>query len=99
MRAYRRHAQTNDLLAHPGEQDLTCHVCWDWLSEAVEQNGFARPVLDSQETFFMNHASSAIEEMLKAEAERFSPRKQSLLQLLHPAHLGRKFQALHAWKE
>jgi len=21
----------NDLLARPGKQDLTCHICWDWL--------------------------------------------------------------------
>ena len=25
-----------------------------------------------------------------------SPRKRSLMQLLHPAHLGQKFQTLHA---
>ena len=27
-RAYYRHEATRDLLARPGEQDLTCHVCW-----------------------------------------------------------------------
>ena len=34
-RAYRLHSQGNDLLAQAGEQDLTCHVCWDWLEEAL----------------------------------------------------------------
>mgnify|MGYP003347625901 CR=1 FL=1 len=29
-RAYHRHRQSNDLLAQPGEQDLTRHLCWDW---------------------------------------------------------------------
>src|SRR5690606_12158499 len=28
-RAYFRHRQLNDLLARPGQQDLTCHICWD----------------------------------------------------------------------
>ena len=31
-----------------------------------------------------------------AEAARFSPRKLALLQLLHPAHMGQKFQVMHA---
>ncbi|MFI5358053.1 MAG: SAM-dependent methyltransferase, partial [Opitutales bacterium] len=39
-RAYFRHTQSNDLLARPGEQDLTCHVCWDWLAEALRRQGF-----------------------------------------------------------
>ena len=34
-RAYHRHTQSNDLLARPGEQDLTAHVCWDWLVGAL----------------------------------------------------------------
>ena len=33
---------------------------------------------------------------LAAEANRLSPRKLSLMQLLHPSHLGQKFQVLHA---
>src|SRR5690349_14988227 len=44
-RAYLRHTQSNNLLANPGEQDLTCHVCWDWLTDALRQHGFQEPVL------------------------------------------------------
>ena len=33
---------------------------------------------------------------MAAEATRVSPRKLALLQLLHPSHLGQKFQVLHA---
>lgn len=94
-RAYHRHTQTNDLLAHPGEQDITCHVCWDWLTEALRQQGFAEPRLEFQESFFIRHAANFIRDASAADAARFSPRKQSLLQLLHPAHLGQKFQVLH----
>ena len=98
VRAYHRHAQSNDLFAQPGEQDLTCHVCWDWLRDALTQGGFAAPQLESQEAFFVRHAAEYLAATTAAEGARFSPKKLSLLQLLHPAHLGQKFQALHAWR-
>lgn len=95
-RAYVRHTQTNALLATPGEQDLTCHICWDWLADALSRHGFVPPAVESQEAFFIRHAGEFIAAMSAAEAARFSPKKLSLLQLLHPSHLGRKFQVLHA---
>ena len=95
-RAYRRHSQGNDLLAHPGDQDLTCHVCWDWIAEALEEQGFDEPCLESQEAFFTHHAGHAIAQIASAHAGRLSREKLSLLQLLHPAHLGQKFQVLWA---
>ena len=95
-RAYRRHAQGSDLLASPGEQDLTCHVCWDWLSEALRAGGFAEPRVESQEAFFTRHAGGFIEAFTASEAHRVSRDKLSLLQLLHPANLGQSFQALWA---
>lgn len=97
-RAYFRHTQSNDLLARPGEQDLTCHVCWDWIEEALRAGGFAAPRLESQEAFFMRHAGDFIAPAIAAEAARLSPRKLALMQLLHPSHLGQKFQALHAMR-
>ena len=95
-RAYFRHTQSNDLLSRPGQQDLTCHVCWDWLSDALTAGGFDRSQLQSQEAFFIHHAADVLAQISAAEAARFSPRKQALMQLLHPAHLGQKFQVLHA---
>lgn len=98
-RAYYRHQQSNDLLARPGEQDLTCHVCWDWLTDCLVQNGFGAPVVETHEAFFIRHATSLIAQTSAAEAHRFSRRKNALMQLLHPAHLGQKFQVLHARRE
>jgi SAM-dependent MidA family methyltransferase len=98
-RAYFRHTQSNNLLARPGEQDLTCHVCWDWLAGALAQHGFQAPAVESQEAFFVRHAGEFIAQALAAEAARLSPRKRALMQLLHPANMGQKFQALHAWRE
>ncbi len=98
-RAYYRHTQSNDLLARPGEQDLTCHVCWDWLVRALSTHGFATPMVESQESFFIHHAGNYIAATTATEAARFSQRKLSLLQLLHPSHLGQKFQVLHARRD
>ena len=98
-RAYYRHTQSNDLLARPGEQDLTCHVCWDWLVSALAKHGFAAPTVESQEAFFVHHAADAIAAVSAAEASRLSQRKLALLQLIHPAHLGQKFQILHARRD
>jgi SAM-dependent MidA family methyltransferase len=93
-RAYYRHAQSNDLLARPGEQDLTCHVCWDWLVDTLHQAHFAEPRIESQESFLIRHAAEFMAATAAAEATRFSQRKLGLLQLLH--HLGQKFQVLWA---
>jgi len=98
-RAYHRHSQSNDLLARPGEQDLTCHICWDWLESALSRQGFGKVAVESQEAFFVHHASAHIAAVTSAEAARFSPKKLSLLQLLHPSHLGQKFQVLHGFRE
>jgi len=95
-RAYTQHRQTNDLLAQPGQQDLTCHVCWDWLQASLAENDFGDLALDTQEAFFVKHAGGFIAEQIAADAHKLSARKQALLQLLHPAHLGQKFQVLSA---
>jgi SAM-dependent MidA family methyltransferase len=99
-RAYYRHRQHNDLLARPGEQDLTAHVCWDWIERALKRNGFSFLALESQESFFVHHAGQYIAESVTGEGGTgTSARKRNLLQLLHPANMGQKFQALHAWRD
>lgn len=95
MRAYKSHQQSNDLLAWPGEQDLTCHICWDWLQTALEASGFESVQVNSQETFFVRRGARLLEATMKTEATRLSPRKMALMQLIHPAYLGQKFQVLH----
>jgi SAM-dependent MidA family methyltransferase len=95
-RSYRHHVQSNDLLAHAGDQDLTYHVCWDWLSDALAKNGFDHPRVESQEAFFAHHCSPMLEGLANDEAGRLSRDKLSILQLLHPVHMGQRFQALWA---
>jgi SAM-dependent MidA family methyltransferase len=98
-RSYRRHQQGSDLLAHAGDQDLTCHVCWDWISGALSSGGFSGPRLESQEAFFMRHSAPLIEAITTSSPAGMSPEKRSLLQLLHPAHMGQKFQAIWALRD
>ena len=96
-RAYHRHTQSNDLLARPGEQDLTGHVCWDWLADALIAHNFTAADVETQEAFFVRHAAGWLERVFAAEArDPLSPRKRALMQLLHPAQMGQKFQVLHA---
>ncbi|MFI5336854.1 MAG: SAM-dependent methyltransferase [Opitutales bacterium] len=98
-RAFSQHRQGNDLLANPGAQDLTCDVCWDWLEEELRRQGFTDPRVESQEAFLARHAGEALAVLMVAEAGRFSARKQAVLHLLHPAHMGQKFQILHALRD
>jgi SAM-dependent MidA family methyltransferase len=95
-RAYSRHSQSNALLANAGQQDLTCHICWDWLVDQLNLGGFTDPNVESQESFLIRHAGEFISSLATEEAPRLSPRKLALMQLLHPSHLGQKFQVLHA---
>lgn len=95
-RAYRKHTQSNALLDCPGEQDLTGHVCWDWMAGALREAGFTDAAVESQESFFVQHASDWLTRTLQEEATRLSPRKLAIMQLLHPAKLGQAFQVLHA---
>ncbi len=99
VRAYRQHVQTNDLLAQPGTQDLTCHICWDWIAAALKKSGFHVDPVVSQEAFFIQNAGPKLAELMQQEAARMSQRKSALLQLLHPSALGQKFQGLTAWRD
>ena len=98
-RTYYRQKMGTDLLSRPGKQDITCHICWDWLEDGLVRAGFGETRVDSQEHFFMNHAAETLAAITKAEASSFSPRKRMLMQLLHPANMGQKFQVLHALRK
>lgn len=98
-RTYFRQRMGAELLARPGEQDLTCHICWDWLVDVLQNRGFGEANVESHERFFMHHASPTLAAITAAEAGHFSPRKQMLQQLLHPANMGQKFQAMHALRD
>ena len=86
---------STDLLSKVGEQDLTCHLCWDALIEVLEKSGFDSVGVSVQESFLVNHADEKIREVFSEHASS-SARMRTLKEILHPAHMGAKFQALWA---
>ena len=96
-RAYRNHKQSNELLSNPGDQDLTCHVCWDWLEAILTGNRFQNVGTLRQESLFMRYAEGPIKEVLENQSDL--KEKGRLMELLHPAHLGLKFQALSGFRK
>lgn len=93
-RAYRHHRQHNKLLADAGHQDLTCHICWDWMEEVLKQHTFTRVQVASQEAFFIRNAPDAIESIITDPAGPLGERHSQLKSLLHPGLMGQKFQIL-----
>jgi SAM-dependent MidA family methyltransferase len=93
-RTYQNHVQGNDLLAAPGAQDITCDIIWDPLKSLLHSVCASEPVLESQEAFLVQRAQRAAARIVEASAGTFSEAKQSLMQLMHPAHMGQRFQVL-----
>ena len=99
-RSYYRHRLEENLLVRVGEQDITCHLCWDELLDILNRRKFTQSTLSSQESFLMNHASGKIQEIFsKTRANSSEPRMQALKEIIHPVHLGNKFQALWGIRE
>lgn len=92
-RAYRSHTICKDLLADPGEQDLTCNVCWDGLERVLRNAGFRNVKTERQEAFFMHHAVEKIEEIVRSGD---MIRNGKLRELIHPMRMGEVFQVLTA---
>jgi SAM-dependent MidA family methyltransferase len=95
-RAYKNHHQSKELLAHPGKQDLTCHLCWEWLEDAMEKAGFEEIRLLRQESLFMRHSQETIRQTL--ENQQSPEVVGKIKELLHPAHLGHTFHALYGYR-
>ncbi|MEX0331336.1 MAG: SAM-dependent methyltransferase [Puniceicoccaceae bacterium] len=95
-RTYADHQLGTDLLANPGHIDITCHVIWDELEDALRDNAFESIRIERQEAFFMHHSRKEIARILEGSAGSFSPEKQTLMELLHPENMGHKFQVLSA---
>ena len=93
-RGYWRHQMVTDLLARPGKQDITCHLCWDVLSETLMSGGFEEVKIQTQESFLLNFANQRIQKIFEQKKEGLNEEMQALRELIHPAHLGHGIQAL-----
>lgn len=92
LRAYHRHQLTDDLLAKPGDQDLTAHVNFTAIQAAGEKEGWRTEGFCSQPQFLTRIFSRAARENFFA---RFDAKQVRQFQTLtHPEHLGRAFRVL-----
>jgi SAM-dependent MidA family methyltransferase len=93
LRAYSRHHVQADLLARPGEQDLTAQVNFSELREAGEALGLKTEVLETQARFLTRLAARTWEP--GAQFPEWVPARTRQFQTLtHPEHLGRSFRVL-----
>jgi SAM-dependent MidA family methyltransferase len=93
LRAYRRHHLAPDLLANPGEQDLTAHVNFSALREIGEADGLNTDACLTQEQFLTRIAAP----VFRGETpfgEWSAERTRQFQTLTHPHHLGRAFRVL-----
>ena len=98
-RTYCKHKQGTNLLDRPGSSDITYDICWDFIQEVFDNDEKTQYQLQSQEAFFVNHAQDRIKKILSQTQFTFSQTKQTLLELIHPANMGQKFQTLHALRK
>ncbi len=91
VRGYYRHQLTSDVLARPGQQDLTAHVNFSAVQLAGEARGLATETHCTQGEFLTN----ILREAWPLKTHTFTPEQVRQFQTLtHPQHLGRSFRAL-----
>ena len=92
LRAYHRHHVTNDLLAHPGKQDLTAHVNFSAIQRAGESAGLKTESFSTQPQFLTRILEQSVKEN---SFTRWTAKQTRQFQTLtHPDHLGRAFSVL-----
>jgi SAM-dependent MidA family methyltransferase len=93
LRAYHQHQLNPDILANPGEQDLTAHVNFTALQAAGESAGLTTDAFLTQEQFL----TQIVAQIVKSEAQ-FPPwtpsRTRQFQTLTHPDMMGRPFRVL-----
>lgn len=95
-RTYYRHKQGINLLELPGEKDMTCDLCWTPMVAQLQSAGLRRVTLESQESFLIQRASKTAEAIVTRSVGQLSRDRQTLMELIHPAHMGQRFQVLWA---
>jgi len=92
LRAYHRQQVSADLLAQPGEQDLTAHVNFSAIQTTGEEAGLKTDTFCTQPQFLIRIFSRAVKE--KSFASLDPKQIRQFQTLTHPEHLGRAFRVL-----
>lgn len=96
LRAYHQHEVSDDLLASPGEQDLTASVNFSRLMDFGESLGWKEEGFTDQHRFLVGLAQQKL--MPEVEADPLSALSQKRLRqfktLMHPELMGSSFRVL-----
>jgi len=92
LRAYHRHRVADDLLAQPGEQDLTAHVNFSAIQKVGEEVGLKTENYCTQSQFLTHILQRAV--VKKAFVSLDARQVRQFQTLTHPDHLGRAFRVL-----
>jgi SAM-dependent MidA family methyltransferase len=93
LRGYGHHQASSDVLAHPGEQDITAHVNFTAIRAAGESAGLKTDAFLTQSQFLTRIAARAWEN--QNSFGQWTPERTRQFQTLtHPEHLGRSFRVL-----
>jgi SAM-dependent MidA family methyltransferase len=93
VRGYHRHQPGNDVLAHPGDQDITAHVNFTAIQTAGESAGLRTDAFLPQAQFLTSIAARMWGEA--GSLGEWTPGHTRQFQTLtHPEHLGRPFRVL-----
>jgi SAM-dependent MidA family methyltransferase len=93
LRGYRRHHLASDVLADPGEQDITAHVNFSALCRVGERAGLKTDALWTQEQFLTRIAAPIFKDGTHF-GQWTSGRTRQFQTLTHPNHLGGAFRVL-----
>lgn len=92
-RTYHRQQLGTDLLARPGGQDITCHVCWDRLEAVLREAGYQDVRMERQEAFLVRNAAPELTLLMQ---QGTMEERATVRELLHPTRMGSAFQVLSA---
>jgi len=92
-RSYSRHRVSDDLLAHPGEQDLTAHVDFSRVIGEGERNGLRTEAFLPQGRW-LGQIATAVLARGGRPAEWLTAHARGLMTLTHPTHLGHAMRVL-----
>ncbi|NBV23470.1 MAG: hypothetical protein EBS05_16315 [Proteobacteria bacterium] len=93
LRAYRDHHLVDDVLAMPGEQDITAHVNFAAITHAGERAGLATVELTEQSRYLTRIVQRTMQPP-SVFGEWTRERGRQFQTLSHPDHLGRSFSVL-----
>ena len=94
LQCYRRHARHSDPFRNIGAQDITAHVDFSALIEDGRALGLEPVRCCAQGKFLLDEGAELIREIVEHDAGQYSPVRNAIHQLIHPAHMGRAFTAL-----